>query len=163
MAAKKKSGALKDPITSGIVASNRRASHKYELLDKYECGIQLLGSEVTSLRQGAAQLADAYASIDGDEVWLHNMHIPHYAPAAGENHNPERSRKLLLHRYQIEKLMAQTSEKGLTLVPTKVYFSGRTAKVEIAVARGKQLHDKRRSIKEKEMKREMERAVGRRR
>jgi SsrA-binding protein len=163
MAAKKKSGSLKDPITSGIVASNRRASHKYELLDKYECGIQLLGSEVKSLRQGAAQLADAYASIDGEEIWLHNMHIPPYAPAAGDNHNPERSRKLLLHRYQIEKLMHQTSEKGLTLVPTKVYFSGRTAKVEIAVARGKQLHDKRRTIKEKEMKREMERAVGRRR
>jgi len=161
--AKKKTGSLKDPITSGIVASNRRAAHKYELLDKYECGMQLLGSEVKSLRQGAAQLADSYASIDNGELWLHNMHIPHYAPAAGENHNPERSRKLLLHRYQIEKLMHQTSEKGLTLVPTKVYFSGRTAKVEISVARGKQLHDKRRTLKEKEMKREMDRAVGRRR
>ena len=161
--AKKKKGSLKDPITTGIVASNRRAAHKYELLDKYECGMQLLGSEVKSLRQGAAQLADAYASIDNGELWLHNMHIPHYAPAAGENHNPERSRKLLLHRYQIEKLMHQTSEKGLTLVPTKVYFSGRTAKVEISVARGKQLHDKRRTLKEKEMKREMDREMGRRR
>lgn len=161
--AKKNKGSLKAPITEGVVASNRRASHKYELLDRYECGMQLLGSEVKSLRQGAAQLADAYATIDNGELWLHNMHIPHYAPASGENHNPERSRKLLVHRYQIEKLMHQTSEKGLTLVPTKVYFSGSRAKIEIAVARGKQLHDKRRTIKEKEMKREMDRAVGRRR
>ena len=91
------------------------------------------------------------------------MHIPHYAPAAGENHNPDRARKLLLHKRQIEKLIGQTAEKGLTLVPTKVYFSGQHAKIEIAVARGKQLHDKRRDIKEREMKREMERSVGRRR
>ena len=161
--AKANRGGIKEPITSGIVASNRRASYKYEFLEKIECGIQLRGSEVKSLRQGAAQLADAYASVDRGEVWLHNMHIPHYAPAAGENHLPERSRKLLLHRRQIEKLVGQTAEKGLTLVPTKVYFSGRTAKVELAVARGKQLHDKRRDIKEREMKREMERAAGTRR
>lgn len=162
MAKKNKSG-LKQPITDGIVASNRRASHKYELIERIECGIQLRGSEVKSLRQGAAQLADAYATVDRGEVWLHNMHIPHYAPAAGENHDPERPRKLLLHRRQIEKLIGQTAEKGLTLVPTKVYFSGRNAKVEIAVARGKQLHDKRRDIKEKEMKREMDREARHRR
>lgn len=157
--ARKRKDSLKQPITSGIVASNRRASHKYELLEKIECGIQLQGSEVKSLRQGAAQLADAYATVDRGEVWLHNMHIPHYAPAAGDNHDPERPRKLLLHRRQIEKLIGQTAEKGLTLVPTKVYFSGRNAKVEIAVARGKQLHDKRRDIKEREMRREIEREV----
>jgi len=155
--ARKRKDSLKQPITSGVVASNRRASHKYELLEKGDCGIQLQGSEVKSLRQGAAQLADAYATVDRGEVWLHNMHIPHYAPAAGDNHDPERPRKLLLHRRQIEKLIGQTAEKGLTLVPTKVYFSGRNAKVEIAVARGKQLHDKRRDIKEREMRREMER------
>ncbi|CAB4861602.1 MAG: SsrA-binding protein SmpB [Actinomycetes bacterium] len=163
MAAKKNKGGIKDPITSGIVANNRRAGHKYEFLDKYECGIQLLGTEVKALRQGTAQLSDAYATIERGEVWLLNMHIPHYTPAAHDNHLPERPRKLLLHRRQIEKLLGQTAEKGLTLVPTKVYFSGQHAKVEIAVARGKQLHDKRRTLKDKEMKREMDRAERHRR
>ena len=163
MAKKKSKGGIKDPITSGVVASNRRAAHKYEFLEKIECGMQLQGSEVKSLRQGAAQLADAYALVEKGEVWLLNLHIPHYAPAAGENHQPDRPRKLLLHKRQIEKLIGQTAEKGLTLVPTKIYFSGTHAKVEIAVSRGKQLHDKRRDIKDREMKREMERAVNRRR
>jgi len=158
MAKKGKKGGVKDPITSGIIASNRRASHKYEFLDKYECGIQLLGTEVKSLRQGTAQMADAYATVEKGEVWLLNLHIPHYSPAAGNNHLPDRPRKLLLHRRQIEKLLGQTAEKGLTLVPTKLYFSGQHAKVELAVARGKQLHDKRHSLKEKEQKREMDRA-----
>lgn len=163
MAKKGKKGAVKEPITSGVIATNRRASHKYEFLDKYECGIQLLGTEVKSLRQGTAQMADAYATVEKGEVWLLNLHIPHYSPAAGNNHQPDRPRKLLLHRRQIEKLMGQTAEKGLTLVPTKLYFSGQHAKVELAVARGKQLHDKRRTLKEKELKREMERSTGRRR
>ena len=108
-------------------------------------------------------MADAYAVVEKGEVWLLNLHIPHYAPAAGNNHQPDRARKLLLHRRQIEKLTGQTAEKGLTLVPTKLFFSGPNAKVEIAVSRGKQLHDKRHSLKEKEMKREMDRAARHRR
>ena len=158
--AKKKA---KEKTWSGIVATNRRAGHKYELLDRFECGMQLQGSEVKALREGSATLTDAYASIEDGQVWLLNMHIPHYAPAAMENHQTERPRKLLLHRREIEKLVGQTAEKGLTLIPTKVYFSGRHAKVEIALARGKQAHDKRRDIKEREMKREMDREIGRRR
>jgi SsrA-binding protein len=144
----------------GDVATNRQASFRYELIDRYEAGLQLMGSEVKSLRAGRVQLKDAYAALTPDgEVWLHNVHIAPYAPASRQNHEPERPRKLLLHRHEIERLIGTTAEKGLTLVPTRMYFKGPKAKVEIALARGKDVGDKRRSLKEKDQKREIERAL----
>ena len=119
----------------------------------------LEGTEVKSLRTSGAQLKDGYASMRDGELWLHSVHIPPYAPASRENHDPERPRKLLLHRRELERLGAQTAERGLTIVPTRIYFSGSNAKVEIALARGKDLYDKRQTIRERETKREMERAV----
>jgi SsrA-binding protein len=143
----------------GDVATNRQAGFRYEFLDKVEAGIQLQGTEVKSVREGGVQLKDAYAAVRDGEVWLHNMHIPPYQPASRENHEPERPRKLLLKRKEIERLMATTAEKGLTLVPTRVYFKGPYAKVEIALARGKDLYDKRRAIKDRDQKRDIERAM----
>ena len=153
----KKSGTRK--AAAGDVATNRQASFRYHLIDRYEAGIQLQGSEVKSLRAGRVQLKDGYAALQDGEVWLHNVHIAPYAPAARENHEPERPRKLLLHRREIERLVGSTAEKGLTLVPTRMYFKGPRAKVEIALARGKDVGDKRRSLKEKDQKREIERAL----
>ena len=141
------------------VATNRQASYRYNLLDKWEAGLVLTGTEVKSLREGKAQIKDGYAALRDGEVWLHNVHIPPYAPASRENHEPERPRKLLMHKNEIERLIGKTREKGLTLVPTRMYFRGGRAKVEIALARGKDVGDKRQAIKEREMKREMERAV----
>jgi SsrA-binding protein len=149
----------KRKAAAGDVATNRQASFRYEFLDKVEAGIQLQGTEVKSVREGGVQLKDAYAAVRDGEVWLHNMHIAPYAPASRENHEPERARKLLLHRREIDRLIGTTQEKGLTLVPTRMYFKGPRAKVEIAVARGKDVGDKRRSIKERDMKREAERAM----
>ena len=146
----------------GDVATNRNAAFRYHLLEKWECGIQLQGSEVKSLRDGGVQLKDAYAEVRDGEVWLQNMHVAPYKPAARENHEPERPRKLLMHRSEIERLIGKTAEKGLTLVPTRVYFKGPNAKVEIALARGKDVRDKRRSIKDREQKREIERALSER-
>ena len=146
----------------GDVATNRSASFRYHLLEKFECGMELQGSEVKSMRNGAVQLKDAYAEVREDEVWLRNMHVAPYAPAARENHEPERPRKLLMHRREIERLEGKTRQKGLTLVPTRLYFKGSRAKVEIALAKGKDVGDKRQTIKEREMKREMDRAVRRR-
>ena len=149
----------KRKIGAGDVASNRRAAHKYEFVEKFECGIELLGSEVKSLRSGKAVLADAYALVNDGEVWLRNLHIPPYPPAAGDNHDPERPRKLLLHRYEIERLIGRTQQKGLTLIPTRIYFKGPRAKVEIALARGKEGRDRRREIRDREVKREVEREL----
>jgi SsrA-binding protein len=146
----------------GDVATNRQAGFRYHLLEKFECGIVLQGSEVKSLREGGVQLKDAYAEVRDGEVWLRNMHIAPYKPASRENHDPDRPRKLLLHRREIERLIGKTAERGLTLVPTRVYFSGPRAKVELALARGKEMHDKRRSIKERETRREIERALSER-
>jgi SsrA-binding protein len=146
----------------GDVATNRQASFRYHLLEKWECGIQLQGSEVKSLRDGGVQLKDAYGELRDGEVWLLNMHIAPYQPAARENHEPERPRKLLLHRREIERLIGKTAEKGLTLVPTRVYFKGPNAKVELALARGREQQDKRRAIKDRETKREIERALSER-
>ena len=144
---------------AGDVATNRRASHKYELLERFEAGIELQGSEVKSLREGKTQIGDAYAAIEGGEVWLRNAHIPQYAPAAKENHDPERPRKLLLHRYEIERLIGRTQRKGLTLVPTRIYFKGPRAKVELALARGKQHRDRRREIRDRDVQRDVEREL----
>jgi SsrA-binding protein len=146
----------------GDVATNRNAAFRYNLLERWECGIQLQGSEVKSLRDGGVQLKDSYAEVRDGEVWLQNMHVAPYKPAARENHEPERPRKLLMHRSEIERLIGKTAEKGLTLVPTRVYFKGPNAKVEIALARGKDMRDKRRSIKDREQKREIERALSER-
>ena len=142
---------------SGDVATNRRARHKFELLDRVECGIELTGTEVKSLREGRAQLGDAYAVIDKGEVWLRNAHIPPYAPAANQNHDPERPRRLLLHRYEIERLAGRAERRGLTLIPTRIYFKGPYAKVELALARGREQRDRRREIRDRDVRREVER------
>src|SRR3954471_23316317 len=146
----------------GDIATNRQASFRYHLLETWECGIQLQGSEVKSLRQGSVQIKDAYAELRDGEVWLQNMYIAPYKPAAGENHEPERPRKLLMHRREIERLIGKTAEKGLTVVPTRVYFKGPNAKVEIALAKGREQKDKRRAIKAREQRREIDRALSER-
>ncbi|HTY96999.1 MAG TPA: SsrA-binding protein SmpB, partial [Solirubrobacteraceae bacterium] len=152
-------GKGKRKIGAGDVASNRYASHRYHLTDRLEAGIVLEGTEVKSLRTSGAQLKDGYASIRDGELWLNSVHIPPYGPASRENHDPERPRKLLLHRRELERLGAQTAERGLTLVPTRIYFKGPHAKVEIALARGKDLYDKRQTIRERETRREIERGI----
>jgi SsrA-binding protein len=141
------------------IATNRQARFRYELLETWETGIALQGSEVKSLRDGKANLKDAYGLVRDGEVWLHNAHIAPYAPAAGDGHDPERPRKLLMHKREIERLIGKTHERGLTLVPTRIYFSGPRVKVELALARGKEQHDKRDTIREREQSREMERAL----
>lgn len=153
--AKRKKGA-RDPA-SGDVATNRRARHKFEIIEKLEAGIVLRGSEVKSLRGGKAQMTDAYAVVNDGEVWLRNLHIPPYEPASRENHDPERPRKLLLHRGEIERLIGKTAQKGLTLIPTRIYFKGSRAKVELGLARGKEGRDRRREIADRDLRREVER------
>jgi SsrA-binding protein len=155
VARKAKKGA-REPA-SGDVATNRRARHKFELVEKFEAGIVLRGSEVKSLRGGRAQMADAYAVVQEGEVWLRNLHIPPYEPASRENHDPERPRKLLLHRSEIERLIGKTAQKGLTLIPTRIYFKGSRAKVELGLARGKEGRDRRREIADRDVRREVER------
>jgi SsrA-binding protein len=149
----------KRKVAPGDVASNRYASYRFDLIERMECGIVLEGTEVKALRNGGAQLKEGYALIRDDEVYLVSVHIPPYAPASRNNHEPDRDRKLLLKRRQIDRLKAQTKEKGLTLVPTRMYFSGGRAKVEIAVAKGKDRFDKREAIKERDTKRDMDRAL----
>lgn len=143
----------------GDVATNRQAYFRYNLLERFECGITLTGTEVKSLREGGVQLKDAYAVVREGEVWLLGMYIAPYGPAAGQNHDPERPRKLLLHRSEIERLIGRTAERGLTLVPTRVYFAGPRAKVEIALARGKDLYDRRQTIRRREAAREVQREL----
>ena len=145
----------------GDVATNRQASFRYNLLDRFECGIVLTGTEVKSLRDGNAQLKDSYGTIKDGEVWLVGAYIAPYPAASRENHDPERSRKLLMHRGEIEKLTGSLNERGFTLVPTRIYFSGERsrAKVEIALARGKDLWDKRDTIKKRDMAREVQREL----
>ena len=141
----------------GDVASNRQASYRYNLLERIECGIVLTGTEVKSLREGKAQLKDAYGTVRDGEVWLIGLYIPPYEPASRDNHDPERPRKLLLHRAEIERLTAKTRERGLTLVPTRIYFKGPRAKVELALAKGKEGRDRRREIADRDLRREVER------
>ncbi len=147
----------KRAAASGDVATNRRARHKFEVLERMEAGIELQGSEVKSLRDGKAQINEAYAVVDGGEVWLRGAHIPPYAPASTQNHDPDRPRKLLLHRREIERLIGKTAERGLTLVPTRIYFKGNLAKVEVGLARGKEGRDRRRDIQKRDLDREVER------
>jgi SsrA-binding protein len=146
-----------------LIADNRRARHDYNLLERVEAGIVLTGSEVKSLRQGHAILQRAYADTRDGELWLVGLHIPPYEQASVEPHEPDRDRKLLLHRRQIDQLASKAAEKGLTLVPTRLYFKDGRAKVEIAVARGKEGRDKRRDIAERESKRRIERELKSRR
>jgi len=145
------------------VASNRRARHDYELLDRFECGIRLTGDEVKSLRGGRASLADCYARVRDGELWLEGMHVPPYEQGDKRTHLPLRPRKLLLHRREIDEIARAVNEKGLSLVPLRVYFVHGLAKVELALARGKRRYEKRQSIAKREAQREMERAAGRRR
>jgi SsrA-binding protein len=142
-----------------IVARNRRARFEYDLLESIEAGIVLNGTEVKSLRGGKASLEESYAGIDQREVWLYGCDIPEYLQANRMNHKPKRPRKLLLHRREIDKLIAKAAEKGLTLVPLKIYFKDGMAKVEICVARGRKLYDKRDALKKQDAKRDMDRAV----
>jgi SsrA-binding protein len=151
----------KKKTASGDVATNRQAAFKYNLLERFECGVALTGTEVKSLRDGNAQLKDSYATIKDGEVWLVGAYIAPYPGASRENHDPERTRKLLLHRAEIEKLTGRTQERGFTLVPTRLYFSGERsrAKVEIALARGKDVYDKRDTIKKRDMERDVQREL----
>ena len=142
---------------SGDVVTNRRARHKFELVERFEAGIVLTGSEVKALRGGKAQMTDAYAVVDNGEVWLRKLHIPPYEFAAADAHDPERPRKLLLHRAEIERLVGKTAQKGLTLVPVRIYFKGPRAKVELALARGKEGRDRRRELADRDVRREVER------
>ena len=145
----------------GDVASNRQASYRYNLLERFEAGLVLTGTEVKSLREGKAQLKDSYAMVRDGEVWLMGVYIPPYGAAARDNHEPERPRKLLMHRSEIERLAVRVNERGLTLVPTRLYFAGprSRAKVEIALARGKDLYDKRQAIKSRDTAREIQREL----
>jgi SsrA-binding protein len=152
----------KRKIAAGDVASNRQAAFRFELLDRLEAGMVLRGTEVKALREGGAQMKDSYATLRDGELWLLNLHIPPYKPASRDNHPPERDRKLLLNRREIDRMEATMKEKGLTIVPTRIYFKDGRAKVEIAMARGKDRFDKRQSIKEREMKRDLDRAVSER-
>jgi SsrA-binding protein len=141
------------------IAVNRQARHRYHLLERWEAGLVLTGTEVKSLREGKATIKDGYADVRDGELWLHNVHIPPYAPASRENHEPERDRKLLVHRRELERLIGKTKERGLTIVPTRIYFRGPHAKVEIALARGKDVRDKRETIRARETQREMDREL----
>ncbi|MDP9642132.1 SsrA-binding protein [Actinopolyspora lacussalsi] len=143
-----------------LIARNRKARHDWTVLDTYEGGMVLTGTEVKSLRQGRASLVDSFATIDRGEVWLRNVHIPEYTEGTWTNHAPRRSRKLLLHRDEIERLLGKTKESGLSLVPLSLYFSDGKAKVELALARGKRIHDKRRDMAKRDAEREMARAIG---
>ena len=145
------------------IALNKKAGHLYHIIDRLECGISLLGTEVKSLRAGRITLVDAYGSIKRGELWLMKANIAEYSHGNINNHDPLRPRKLLAHRHEIERLGRKVREKGMTLVPTQIYFQGHLVKVELALVQGKKLHDKRQVEKERSAKRDMDRALGRRR
>ena len=144
-----------------VVAQNKKARHDYEILDTYEAGLVLTGTEVKSLRQGRCSLVDAYAVIQDGEAWLMGAHIPEYTEGTWNNHTPRRQRKLLLHKEEILRLIGKTKESGLAIVPLQLYFKDGRAKVEIALARGRKAHDKRQALSERDAKREMQTAMGR--
>src|SRR2546421_12980920 len=142
-----------------VVATNRRARHEYEILETLEAGLVLRGTEVKSLRAGTVNFKDSYATVRNGEAWLVGCHINPYSHGTDANHDPERDRKLLLHRREISRLTGKVAERGLTLIPLRLYFKGGRAKLEIGLARGKKLHDKRSALRERETRREMEKAV----
>ena len=146
-----------------LIADNRKARHEYHLLDRFEAGLVLTGTEVKSLRNGKADLARAYATVRDGEAWLVGLHIAPYEQGSTASHDPDRDRKLLLHAREIASLTGKVNEKGLTLVPTRLYFKDGRAKVELAVARGKELHDKRRDVAKRDAERQIERALRSRR
>jgi len=145
-----------------MIAQNRKARHDYSILDVYEAGLVLTGTEVKSLRLGRASLVDGFATIDDGEMFLHNVHIPEYEQGSWTNHEPRRVRKLLLHREEIGRLIGKTKESGLTIVPLSLYFSAGKAKVELGLARGKKSYDKRQDLARRDADREVARALGRR-
>jgi SsrA-binding protein len=145
-----------------LIAQNKKARHDFAIEDVYEAGLVLTGTEVKSLRAGRASLVDGYATIRDGEAWLQGVHIPEYTQGTWTNHEPRRTRKLLLHKHEIDRLVGKTKESGLTLVPLSLYFKDGKAKVEIALARGKKLHDKRQALAERQATREIQRVVGRR-
>ncbi|MFD3736121.1 SsrA-binding protein SmpB [Streptomyces sp. NPDC058632] len=142
-----------------LIAQNKKARHDYLIIDTYEAGLVLTGTEVKSLRQGRASLADGFVQLDGNEAWLHNVHVPEYSQGTWTNHSARRKRKLLLHREEIDKLESKSQETGHTIVPLALYFKDGRAKVEIALAKGKKEYDKRQTLREKQDRRETERAV----
>lgn len=146
-----------------MIAKNRRARHEYHIESVYEAGLVLTGTEVKSLRAGRASIADGFGQISDHELWLHNVHIPEYTLGTWTNHEPRRTRKLLMHRREIDKLESETAERGLTLVPLALYFKDGKAKVELALARGKRSYDKRHDLAERDAAREIDRALRRRR
>jgi SsrA-binding protein len=145
-----------------MIAQNRKARHDYAILDTYEAGLVLTGTEVKSLRLGRASLVDGFATIDEGEMYLRNVHIPQYEQGSWTNHEPRRTRKLLLHKGEIERLIGKTKESGLTIVPLALYFSAGKVKVEIALARGKKSYDKRQDLARRDADREVRKALGRR-
>lgn len=161
MMAKKKSKKAKAK-GNPVIATNRRARHEYVILDTWECGVALVGTEVKSLREGKASLVDSFATIDDGEVWLRGLHIPEYSQGSWTNHSPRRTRKLLLHRREIDSLEGKVRDGNNTLVPLSLYFKDGRLKVELALARGKQDYDKRQSIKRRTEEREITRELGRR-
>ena len=142
-----------------VVSTNRRARHEYEILETFEAGLVLRGTEVKSLRDGGVNFKDSYVTVRNGEPWLLGCHVTPYSHGTGANHDPERDRKLLLHKREITRLVGKISEKGLTVVPLKLYFKQGRIKIEIGLARGKKLHDKRATLRERETRREMEKAA----
>lgn len=161
MATKKKKGASTLGRDGSVIASNRRARHDYHVLETVEAGVALVGTEVKSMREGKASLVDAFATIDDGEVWLRGLHIPEYSHGSWTNHAPKRARKLLLHRREIDSLYGRTRDGNATLVPLSLYFSQGRVKVELAVARGKQAHDKRQDLARRQAERDVVRELGR--
>ncbi|MFI9585200.1 SsrA-binding protein SmpB [Streptomyces sp. NPDC052236] len=142
-----------------MIAQNKKARHDYLIIDTYECGLVLTGTEVKSLRQGRASLTDGFVQIDGHEAWLHNVHVPEYTQGTWTNHAARRKRKLLMHRLEIDKLESKSQETGHTIVPLAMYFKDGRAKIEIALAKGKKEYDKRQTLREKQDRRETDRAI----
>lgn len=163
MAKKSDKSSKSTPTQERVVAENRKARHRFEILERLECGVALVGTEVKSLRDGKVSLDEAYARVKDREVWLIGCDIPEYKQAGVWNHPPKRPRKLLLHRRELEKFADRAQQKGLTLVPLRLYFNARgIAKVELGLCKGKKLHDKREDLKKKDTRRDIERAMRRR-
>jgi SsrA-binding protein len=160
--AKKSAAEVKKHRNNQVVATNRKARHNYSILETFEAGVALMGTEVKSLREGQASLADSFATVDDGEVWLRNLHIPEYHHGSWTNHAPRRNRKLLMHRGQIDNLIGKIRDGNLSLVPLSLYFTDGKVKVELALARGKQAHDKRQDLAKRDADREVIRELGRR-
>ncbi|KAA0097891.1 SsrA-binding protein SmpB [Mycolicibacterium sp. P1-18] len=160
--AKKSAAEVKKHRNNQVVATNRKARHNYSILETFEAGVALMGTEVKSLREGQASLADSFATVDDGEVWLRNLHIPEYHHGSWTNHAPRRNRKLLMHRGQIDNLIGKIRDGNLSLVPLSLYFTDGKVKVELALARGKQAHDKRQDLARRDADREVIRELGRR-